>query len=63
MRFLKNHRRGGGAQDLLVKIGEVDPYGRGLLSLEGGGNCSSNALHSAKLSFTMFIFVLTNFGT
>ena len=61
--FSKNHRRG--HQDFLVKMEGI--------SIEGGQKhcfllmmyrfCSNNALYSAVLSFTMFIFLLHLFNT
>lgn len=57
-----------GAQDFLLKMGEVDLYGRGALSIEGcgkgiggGGGNSNNVLYPARLSLKTFIFVFTNF--
>ena len=71
LNFLKNHERGG--QDILVKIEgvvhiegvpiEVGMGGMHRFSLIMYEFCSSNALYSASLSFRMFVFLLTSFGT
>ena len=60
-----------GVQDFLVKMGkwgggEVgggEREGKHSLSLIKYGFCRSNAIYSASLSFSMFVFLLTPFDT
>ena len=54
-----------GVQDFLVKMGKWGGGGEGKhsLSLIKYGFCRSNAIYSASLSFSMFVFLLTPFDT
>ena len=56
-----------GVQDFLVKMGKWggggEREGKHSLSLMKYGFCRSNAIYSASLSFSVFVFLLTPFDT
>ena len=67
LKFLKNHRRGGSRYLKIEGVVHIEG-----VPIEGGMHCfslimyefcSSNALYSVSLSFRMFVFLLTSFGT
>ena len=63
--FTKNHRKGGSR--FSCKNGKMGRgggrEGKHSLSLIKYGFCRSNAIYSASLSFSMFVFLLTPFDT
>ena len=63
--FTKNHRKGGSR--FSCKNGKMgrggEREGKHSLSLMKYGFCRSNAIYSASLSFSVFVFLLTPFDT
>ena len=61
--FTKNHRKGGSRFSWENGEGGGEREGKHSLSLMKYGFCRSNAIYSASLSFSVFVFLLTPFDT